>query len=316
MQRIFSILLVHIILGWNICSAQNNLDSGLIARYAFDNTFLDSTSNNYHGTAYGNPVFVPDRFGNDNSACWFNGTTDYIRANIGYHPAIGVSVWIRTPYPIQNNYPSIFDYGTKAFSAQIDGYTGASFPYDYGKAAAIVNDTLFVFTQLMISDADWHHLYVDAGFPGYGPRVYLDGYYQNNYPWYVSLNIQSTVFCIARVDTSESLWANYWVGEIDELRIYNRYLSENEINRLYNPSFNLQKNQQKIVEIFPNPLHDILYIRTTHKDFRVELYNLQGQLLLNEKNCNSIQMQDFVAGVYLVSVEIEGKKQMLKIVKR
>ena len=48
----------------------------------------------------------------------------------------------------------------------------------------------------------------------------------------------------------------------------------------------------------------------------MELFNLQGELLLNKKNCNTIQMQDFVAGVYLISVEIEGKKQVLKIVKR
>lgn len=316
MLRKFSTYLLIVILGCKISSAQNNLDSGLIARYAFNNNFLDSSSNNYHATIYGNPIFVADRFGNDSSACWFNGTTDYLRANIGYHSAIGVSVWFRTPYPIQNNYPSIFDYGTKAFSAQIDGYTGASFPYDYGKAAAVVNDTLFVFTQLMISDADWHHIYVDAGFPGYGPRIYLDGYYQNNYPWYVPLNVQSHQFCIGRLDTAESLWANYWIGEIDELRIYNRYLSENEINRLYNPSFNLPKNQLKTVEIYPNPIHDILYIKTKQKNYRIKLFNLQGELLLNEKNCNTIQMQDFVAGVYLISVEIEGKKQVLKIVKR
>jgi Secretion system C-terminal sorting domain/Concanavalin A-like lectin/glucanases superfamily len=308
-----SIGLILFILGWQLLSAQN-LDSGIVARYCFDNNFLDSSTNNYSSVVYGNPVFVADRFGNDSSASLFNGSTDYIRCVIGSHPALAVSVWVRFPFPITNDFPTIFDYGTKAFCLQVDGYTGAT-AYNYGKVANVVNDSIHVFTNYMLSDGAWHHLFVDVGFPGIGPRIYFDGMYQNHHPWYIGMDVISQYFCIGRVDTSENLWDNYYAGEIDEMRVYNRYLTEFEIIKLYNPSFGFEKNQKESFYLYPNPVKEILWIDTFVHDYYILIYDSNGNKLIYEKSKRKLFLGNLQRGVYFVKIQCDNYKIVKKIIK-
>ena len=313
MIKKISIGLISFILGWQLLLAQN-LDSGIIARYCFDNNFLDSSTNNFPSVVYGNPVFIADRFGNDSSASLFNGSTDYIRCVIGSHSALAVSVWVRSPFPIMNDFPTIFDYGTKAFCLQVDGYTGAT-AYDYGKAANVVNDSIYVFTNYMLSDGAWHHLFVDVGFSGTGPRMYLDGMYQNHHPWYIGMDAISHYFCIGRVDTSENLWDNYYAGEIDEMRIYDRYLTEYEITKLYNPSFAIEKIQKKVFYIYPNPVKDKLWIESFVKEYDIVIYNSNGETIRYEKNVKKILFGDLKKGIYFIKIQCKNYQVVKKIIK-
>ncbi|MBD0254152.1 MAG: T9SS type A sorting domain-containing protein [Cytophagales bacterium] len=57
--------------------AQDNLQNGLIACYAFSGSASDGSGNNNNGTLYG-PIPTTDRFGNPNGAYQFDGVNDYI----------------------------------------------------------------------------------------------------------------------------------------------------------------------------------------------------------------------------------------------
>ncbi|MBN2000041.1 hypothetical protein JW935_20990, partial [candidate division KSB1 bacterium] len=52
--------------------------TGLIAWYPFSGNVLDKSGNNNHGEVNG-PILVSDRFGNPNSAYYFDGVDDYIQ---------------------------------------------------------------------------------------------------------------------------------------------------------------------------------------------------------------------------------------------
>ena len=60
------------------------------------------------------------------------------------------------------------------------------------------------------------------------------------------------------------------------------------------------------IVFYPNPVNDILYIKTEKETIpEVKLFSLEGQLLLNIKG-NEIDVSGFAAGIYML--EVDGKK--------
>lgn len=74
MFRKFSIFILFTILLLHLAA---DLSEGLILYYPFDGNANDESGNGENGTIYG-PSLTYDRFGNENSAYEFNGTSDYI----------------------------------------------------------------------------------------------------------------------------------------------------------------------------------------------------------------------------------------------
>ncbi len=53
-----------------------DINEGLLLQYEFNGNFEDSSVNVYHGENYG-AMLTEDRFGNPESALWFDGVDDY-----------------------------------------------------------------------------------------------------------------------------------------------------------------------------------------------------------------------------------------------
>eukprot|EP01084_Bolivina_argentea_P215897 366635_1 len=68
----------------SICNDPPDIITGLVAYYLFNNNAKDSTSNGFDGFVY-NAIPTDDRFGNSDSAYWFDGT-----AHIVLDPAIPI----------------------------------------------------------------------------------------------------------------------------------------------------------------------------------------------------------------------------------
>lgn len=78
-------------------------------------------------------------------------------------------------------------------------------------------------------------------------------------------------------------------------------------NHIFNLSYN------------PNPVDDLLYIKANDIIERVSVYNLLGQLLINEvKDSNefSINLSNLPASNYFVKVETESKGEVFKVIKK
>jgi len=70
--------------------------------------------------------------------------------------------------------------------------------------------------------------------------------------------------------------------------------------------------------IYPNPVNDILNITTPSTDYSIEIFNLQGQLIRENKNVSGSQTLDYSSyskGIYIMKLTSEKKSKSFKIIK-
>ena len=75
-------------------------------------------------------------------------------------------------------------------------------------------------------------------------------------------------------------------------------------------------NDQPLV--YPNPVQDAVYIKNFQfENFNFNVYSYDSKLLKSGKaNGNSINFSDFIPGLYLLEIEKNGVKHLLKVVKK
>ena len=71
---------------------------------------------------------------------------------------------------------------------------------------------------------------------------------------------------------------------------------------------NISENE---ITIYPNPINDILNIKTDKKISEIKLYNIEGNLLSTTKE-KTINISKFASGNYVVQVLLEDGKQITK----
>ncbi len=71
-----------------------------------------------------------------------------------------------------------------------------------------------------------------------------------------------------------------------------------------------------IAKVYPNPAHATLYIEPqTTSNFTVELYDVNGQLVLQSQNNTTISVADLPKGIYMLKLTIDKQVYSTKIVK-
>ncbi len=69
------------------------------------------------------------------------------------------------------------------------------------------------------------------------------------------------------------------------------------------------------VELYPNPVHDVLHIELSENNFGVELYNMFGQKVLHVQNEREISVSKLASGIYMLKITTEKGIYSRKIVK-
>lgn len=216
-----------------------SLNDSLIAHYTFDGNSSDNSGNGNHGTLFG-PTLVPDRFGNNNSAYLFNGTSDYIHylSNSKFKPTsfpISVSMWLKS-----NDNSAI---GTVFKNdVVIDIYTGiwlqihsstGKVEISYGDGGTTdgahrktklgttnINDNQWHFVAAVIRSASDMDIWIDCQ---YDVGVYSGSGGNLAY----SNNGGSSGYYDVVAGTE------YYGGVIDDIRFYNRELTQADLSALY-----------------------------------------------------------------------------------
>lgn len=67
--------------------------------------------------------------------------------------------------------------------------------------------------------------------------------------------------------------------------------------------------------VYPNPVSDVLKIDTIESIDGISVYNLQGQLILESKNTNQLNVQSLASGHYLVKINSGNLSEVKKFVK-
>jgi hypothetical protein len=205
-----------------------SLTDGLVAFYPFNGNANDESGNGNHGIVYG-ATLTTDRFGNANSAYSFDGISNHI--NCGHSEVLNVNhhticAWIKTNGKGGNILGKVkpFEYETIQFSALATWFaTGSE-----------INHPLICPTTLV----DGQNYFVAMTYDGSQVKFYINGVL-SSCAWdrTGTVRINKNDMAIGRHGGGDQLGDDFcFQGIIDEVRIYNRALSDSEILELYTAS--------------------------------------------------------------------------------
>lgn len=222
---------------FQVHAQRRNLQRGLLAHYQFNNDLKDKSGNNNHGRKRGNLEFTDDRFGNGCSAALFNGFDSYV--SVPNSPTINapqdeltISVWIKaTLGQINQQNFKWFSVCCKSSQSNENKQNPHYRLQGSTKTASIgtgpVATRRFNFRMNIQEDVWYHYALV---YDGAIIRIYLDGNEIYNYNYSESLEANNYPLEIGR-DLPGAL--EFHKGAMDELRIYDRALSRQEISLLH-----------------------------------------------------------------------------------
>ena len=231
-----SLLIVGLGLAVNGYS-QSFLTNGLVAYYPFNGNANDASGNGNNGIVY-NATLTPDRFGSPASAYDFNGTNSYIDIpqNSGLNSLttnFTLSAWIWEQADNTNGGYRIIDKTLAKLSNGwlLDAFDCSSQTADRLRLQGVANNSCNVQGGTDFSRMQWHH--VVATVSGTNGSVYMDGILDGSgNVGNIPVNTLDVFIGYAHVYQGAGA-VNWFNGVIDDVRIYNRALSSNEVAQLY-----------------------------------------------------------------------------------
>jgi hypothetical protein len=212
-----------------------NLDTGLVAYYPFNGNANDESGNGNHGQASG-ATLTQDRFGNPDSAYYFDGVDNYIEIpdndTLDITNAITITAWIK-PTDLTKLYQYVV---VKRDDSPPDGPGGNVYDLDIypGKVRSIFHyqgggsTTKEATGNTSIIENIWQHIAVT--WDGTIITVYYNGQPDGTGPFSGLIKTSGRRLEIGSYSGGA---ATFFKGIIDEVRIYNRALSASEIQALY-----------------------------------------------------------------------------------
>ena len=201
-----------------------SLQNGLVAYYPFNGNALDGSGNGNNGTVHG-ATLTTDRYGNNNSAYFFNGAGTYINVpnstSLQINTVISMCAWIDFENGGTMN-PRILH------------------KYDYQLATLSTNPARKIFSQFgnnnnssvtsqnILQANNWH--FVALTYNGSNIILYINGIQDSSIPYTGSIGISSYDLTIGI--NSQNL-QDWFKGKIDDIRIYNRAITSQEVDCLY-----------------------------------------------------------------------------------
>lgn len=210
--------------------------NGLVAYYPFNGNANDASGNGSNGTVTG-ATLTSDRFGNTNTAYSFDGVNSYIDATIANIPknntARTISGWFKTnnAFTDPNKYDAtIFNYGTLAKLQRLSLSI-----YSKGYLEMITGTTSssddYYINNFDYSNNDWY--FFTLTYDGAKLSIYVNGKYVDQKA--VNLNTIGNIFRIGQRISGDTVKEGF-KGTIDDIAIWNRVLTTEEISALYTPA--------------------------------------------------------------------------------
>jgi uncharacterized protein (TIGR02145 family) len=203
---------------------------GLVAWYPFNGNANDESGNVNNGTVYG-AILTTDHLGNSYSAYAFNGTGDYIGL----------------PYSTLWNF-GLGDFTLASWFLSLDGTNDNIIRFDNGYGPASLwgmrvigveleflcsgtGGAYFPLSSNPVSTGIWHHTVMVRS--SNSLLIYLDGNLVHTETTPTIGDIQTTGTYYPSIGRLGSFNAEYFTGDLDDIGIWNRALTEVEIQALY-----------------------------------------------------------------------------------
>lgn len=279
--------------------------AGLIAEYNFNNTY-NNVNGNSPFASNGGTSFVADRNGNLNSAININNTGTYATIpNLPYgNSSRTIAFWAKANV-LNGDYNMTFSYGSIGTGLA----NGGSFNNGYVEYFGYIDNFYAAVTHTANT---WYHFVYT--YDGTTAKIYRNGVLagQSSKNWNTINN--NDLFRLG-IGVGNEYAFN---GAIDDLKIYNYVLSDSEVANLYDNNSTLTVtdfSKTQSAEVYPNPVKDILNIKTSGTVKSVEIFNTSGSKVKEGKSTN-IDMKQLPAGMYMVKItDSEGKTTTKKVIK-
>jgi len=213
--------------------------SGLVGWWPFNGNANDESAIGNNGTVTGATLDI-DRYGNTNKAYNFNGTSDYIRClNPGPlgNPTVTVSFWVKT---VQTSVSDIINWGSNALPGQDfrtllnEGCEGITFD-NYNSAQAYTTTTNSNFWEFytIIYDSSLGNNVLCS-------RAYKNGALLSSVCFSQNIDLTNIIptnpitFGRYHLLSPSAQPPNFYSGILDDVGLWNRALTEQEIIDLYN----------------------------------------------------------------------------------
>jgi hypothetical protein len=231
----------YIIPGIKDVSAPATLNNGLVGYWPFNGNANDESGNGNNGTVNG-ATLTTDRFGVMNKAYSFDGIDDYIYTN--YNGVLGnnsrsICAWVKVAS--FSDFASIFTYGsttstnggsdryscllrndgTEGVSLDIDG---SRITYSYNVTASDWYFYTWVFDNSISNSISDVKIYVDG--------LLLSSMLENYVPFPTAGLINTIIDENVKFGSTNN--TTFLNGKLDDIRIYNRALTQEEITYLAN----------------------------------------------------------------------------------
>lgn len=220
---------------------------GLIAYYPFNGNAEDQSGNGHNGTVYG-ATLTTDRFGNTGSAYSFDGIDDYISVDYATTfqlPVITVSAWIypTNDYLVATGAASIVTRG-EDFTTDLAAFALAVIPptSSWGNGLSVFYENSSDTEQFFDTDfypemGKWTHIVASRNASGL-LSIYNNGFLIGQ--WSSTIDPASDCFQDLMIGAywyvpslQAAVITNFFTGAIDDVMIFNKALTSDEIDALY-----------------------------------------------------------------------------------
>ncbi|MFH1307245.1 MAG: LamG domain-containing protein, partial [archaeon] len=226
-------LVLHLNLDNNLAIGENSTKAVDVSNYGNNGTFLNGASWTSSGKY--------------SSALSFDGVNDYVKildSGSLKMPKFSVEGWFNTE---SNSYDVLI--GKYSPTLNAGWYVAINEPPFYqSKIGLVLPSKNGVYSNSIINDSKWHHFIFT--FDGSNIKSYIDGNLENTITGISGYSSSSNNLSVGAGVASTGASAYFFNGRIDEVRIYNRRLSSQEVWQHY--SSNLKKYNSSYWEFYSN----------------------------------------------------------------
>ena len=230
------------VFNWNGTNTTVYNDSLVLALNFNNNSAIGETSNYFvdvskygnNGSCSGTACPTWNASGRFGGAYTYDGSNDYIQVNDsssldGSLTRFTLFAWIYVKNPVDMSYLVSKEKDTGAsgsYGLYLDCSAGCKYGFDFWSNS----DSNAILSDAVLTANKWTHL--AAVWTGTNIRLYVDGVQQSSAPSVTGSTVNNTNYNLT-IGVASNYIAPYFNGTIDEVRIYNRSLSAQEIQLLY-----------------------------------------------------------------------------------
>lgn len=209
------------------------VEPALLLDIPFNESIEDISENDFTIITHGDLSLTADRYWDDNQALYLNGEDQYIEIDINNQDSISVSFWFNCSSG-RSSLSSLFDYGKNAIKTNIDGYSGPTTFY----VTTFYNNLDELNADYYFQYFTWYHIYVTSCGR---PAIYVNGEKAGDIQKNIKLNIANSNLVFGKSVQENANDEKYFHGVIDDIKIFNYALTNQEIGELFNAAKRVKK---------------------------------------------------------------------------